>query len=258
MNIQRILGLLLVGITLSFTGCKSTQTVVSDGTLNPNLSAKQLIKNNTKNNADFTTLTSRIKIEIENGNKSQSVNFSLRMEKGKVIWLSKLGIVKAMITPTRVAFYNKLDNTYFDGDFAYLSELLGTELNFNKVQSLLLGESLFPLDHSDYNLSIYEKSYLLQPKQQEDVFEIFLLLNPTHFKMDSQQIAQSETSRLLQIDYVTYQNVENEILPEHIKIIALEKDEELEINIEMKGINLNEDLRFPFKIPSGFDAITLE
>lgn len=258
MRIQRILGFLLVIIVLTFSGCKSTQTVVSDGKLNPNLSAKQLIKNNAKNNSDFNSLSARIKIETINGNKSQSVGLSLRMEKDKVIWLSKLGIVKAMITPTRVSYYNKLDNTYFDGDFAYLSELLGTELNFSKVQSLLLGESLFPLNHSDYKLSIYEKSYLLQPKEQQDVFEIFLLLNPTHFKMDSQQIAQSETSRLLQIDYLTYQNVENEILPEQTKIIALEKDEELEINIEMKGISLNEDLRFPFKIPSGFEAITLE
>jgi len=258
MRIQRVLGLLLVVITLSFFGCKSTQTVVSDGTINPNLSAKQLIKNNSKNNSDFKSLSARVKIEMQNGNKSQSVTVSMRMEKDNVIWLSKLGIVKAVITPTRVAYYNKLDNTYFDGDFAYLSELLGTELNFKKVQSLLLGESLFPLNHSDYKLSIYEKSYLLQPKEQQDVFEIFLLLNPTHFKMDSQQIAQSETSRLLQIDYLTYQNVEDEILPEQTKIIALEKDEELEINIEMKGISLDEDLRFPFTIPSGFEAITLK
>ncbi|SDZ80276.1 DUF4292 domain-containing protein [Bizionia paragorgiae] len=258
MRTQRVLGLLLLVIALSFSGCKSSQTVVSDGTLNPNLSAKQLIKNNFKNNADFKTLSSRVKIETINGDQSQAVSVSLRMEKDKVIWLSKLGIVKAMITPTRVAYYNKLDNTYFDGDFAYLSHLLGTELNFQKVQSLLLGESLFPLDHNTYALSIFENSYLLQPKTQEDVFEIFLMLNPTHFKMDSQQIAQSETSRLLQIDYLTYQNVEDEILPEQTKIIALEKDDQLEINIEMKGISLNEDLRFPFKIPSGYEAITLD
>ena len=32
--------------------------------------------------------------------------------------------------------YNKLDNTYFDGDYGYLSDMLGTELDFKKLQNL--------------------------------------------------------------------------------------------------------------------------
>lgn len=253
----QIVSLILI-LCIGIVSCRSAKTITDNGTLNPNLSARQIIKNSDKNNTKFNTLSSRLKIESTDGDKSQSVSVSLRMEKDKTIWMSKLGIVKVLITPNRVAFYNKFDGTYFDGDFTYLSELLGTELDFYKVQALLLGEPVFKPNTKDYEASVYENSYMLQPKNQEDLFEVFLLFNPAHFKMDSQQIAQSKKQRHLEINYLAYQEVEKEILPERIKIIAIENDKELKIDLEYKGIELNQDLRFPFKVPSGYDLIELK
>ena len=57
------------------------------------------------------------------------------MEKDKVIWLSApLGIARMMITPDQVAFYNKRDNTYFDGDYSLLSDFVGFDLDFLKFR----------------------------------------------------------------------------------------------------------------------------
>ena len=171
--------------------------------------------------------------------------------------MSKLGIAKVLITPQRVAYYNKWDNTYFDGDFTYLSNLLGTELDFQKVQNMLLGQSLFALNDKDYKLDIFDKSYQLQPKKQRELFELFLMINPAHFKMDSQQIAQPEQRRILQIDYLSYQEVENQTFPSQTKILAVENEDQLEINLELKSVQLDEEVRFPFTIPSGYKKIEL-
>lgn len=180
------------------------------------------------------------------------------MEKDKAIWMSKLGIARVLITPTRVAFYNKFDGTFFDGDFTYLSKLLGTELDFNKVQALLLGEPVFKPTTKEYEASVFEKSYLLKPIHQNSLFELFLLFNPTHFKMDSQQISQSKEKRHLEINYLAYQDVEKQILPERIKIIALENEKQLKIDLELKGVQLNQKIKFPFAIPSGYNQIILK
>ena len=83
-------------------------------------------------------MAARVKIDYVEGENSKSTTVSFRMEKDKTIWMSKLGFIKAMITPDRVSFYNKLDNTYFDGDYALISDILGTDLDFNKVQNLIL------------------------------------------------------------------------------------------------------------------------
>ena len=94
-------------------------------------------------------------------------------------------------------------------------------------------------------------------KKQRDLFELFLMFNPSHFKMDSQQIAQPKERRILQIDYLSYQKVDNLTLPSETKIFAIENEDQLVINLELKSVDLNEDVRFPFSIPSGYKKIEL-
>lgn len=249
---------LLIGL-LFVIGCKATKNVASTGEVNKRLSSKQIIKEHAKNETNFKTLQSRVKVEYIQGEMEQSHSINLRMEKDKTIWLSAtLGIVRAKITPEKVSFYNKLDNTYFDGDFSLISGLLGTDVDYEKIQNLLLGEALFDLASGNYKSDIHEKSYLLQPKRQSALMEIFLLLNPSHFKMDSQQIAQEFGNRFLQVDYKGYQEVDKQIIPEKVSVVALEGDYETVINMEFKSVSLDEDLRFPFRIPSGFEEIVIK
>jgi hypothetical protein len=255
MHLKRLI--YLFTFLVLFLGCKSKKTLTT-GNNNLNLSAKQLIKENAKKKPKFKTLTARVKIDYTEGTSSKSTTVSFRMEKDKAIWMSKLGFVKALITPERVSFYNKLDNSYFDGDYAYLSDLLGTELDFNKVQNLLLGEALYDLDKNEFEVFTQENEYVLKPKIQPEAFELFYLLNASHFKINSQQLAQSKERRILQIDYVNYQEVDKQTFPENIKINAVEGYSETILNIEFKSITLNENLSFPFKIPSGYDQILLE
>lgn len=241
------------------TSCKSAKAIASDGTLNTSITAKQLIRENTKQNAKFNTLQARVKIDFIKDLKEQGFNVTLRMEKDKVIWISAtLGLARAKITPDEVSFYSKMNDQYFIGDYALLSDLLGIELNFEKMQSLMLGESLFDLKAQKYVVETSDQSYVLQPKEQSALLELFLLLNPSHFKMDSQQLMQPLKKRFLQIDYLAYQNVDEETLPKDIKIIAIENSEEVSITLEYKSVKLNEEVRFPFKIPSGFKEIVID
>lgn len=239
------------------SSCKSTKTI-GEGEANLGLSAKQLIKENTKLSPDFKTLQSKLKITYSEGKKEQTHTVSFRMKKDEVLWISApFSVIRAKVTPESVAFYNKLDNTYFEGDYKYLSDLLGTELDFQKVQNLLLGEALFNLKDESYKLSMHENEYVLQPKKQRDLFEIFFLLNPSHYKISSQQLSQIQELRHLQIDYKSYQEVDNQKIPELIKVLAVEANDQTTIGLEFKSVSLNTELRFPFNIPSGFDKIEL-
>ncbi|TYB75684.1 DUF4292 domain-containing protein [Bizionia algoritergicola] len=238
--------------------CKSTATL-SSGETNLTLSKKEVLKAHHKSSPDFKTMQAKVRVVYTEGTKSQTHTVTLRMETDKAIWInSALNLIRVMITPEKVQFYNKLDNTYFDGDFSYLSDLLGTELDYTKVQNLLLGNAIFELDKNTYNMSVYEDAYLFQPKEQVALFELFYIVNASHFKMNSQQLQQPSESRFLQVDYLNYQIIDKQSLPEQLKIIALEGDDETIIELEIKSVSLNEEVRFPFKIPSGFDKIDLK
>ena len=242
---------------LALVSCKSTRTLTSEST-DFSFSKKQVIKEHKKLTPDFETMQARIKINYRHDNDESSYSATLRIEKDKTIWInSTLSIVRVLITPERVSFYNKLDNTYFDGDFSYLSHILGTDIDFQKAQNILLGETVFELTKDNYVLSTHENSYLLQPEKQSELFEIFFLINPSHFRLDSQQVTQNAENRMMEVDYLSYQEVNKQIFPEKLNVYAVEKSGETVIGLEYKSITLNEDLRFPYTIPSGFKQLEL-
>ena len=244
-------------ILLVLTACKSTKSITG-GEVDSRLSTKRIIENHYANQLEFKTLSGRVKIDYSDGEDAQGVTVSLRMEKDEVIWISApLGMVKAHITPERVSFYNKLQNEYFDGDFSYLSDLLGTELDFTKVQNLLLGTAVLDMRDEKYTSTINGDNYQLKPKKTRELFKILFQLEPGNFKIHSQEIAQPENDRLLTAEY-TYQDVSGNVLPNEIKIVALENEENTKIDLSFRSLELNKPLNFPYKIPKGFDEIILK
>jgi hypothetical protein len=232
---------------------------MASGIASDKLSAKQVIKEHQKNDADFKTMFAKVKIDISQNGKEQGMTFSLRMEKDKVIWLSApLGIARMMITPEKVQFYNKLDNEYFDGDYKLLSDFVGVELDFLKVQNILLGQAIYNLKDQLHQVLVHDNSYALSPKNQNALMELFYLINPSHFKMDSLQLQQILKNRMLQVDYLAYQDVEKQIVPKNIKIIAVDGSDEVAVAMEFKSVSLNDEVRFPFKIPAGYKEIVIK
>ncbi|MCK0192612.1 DUF4292 domain-containing protein [Arenibacter sp. F20364] len=240
-----------------FFSCKST-SVIMGGAVDEKLTAKAIIRNHYYSHLSFKTLSGKMRIDYSDGGSTQSVSVSFRMEKDKAIWLSApLGIVKAYITPERVSFYNKLDNEYFDGNFSYLSQLLGTDLNYEKVQNLLLGEALFDLRDEKYTVDIANDTYQLKPKKAGDLFKTLFQIEPLNYKMATQQLSQPWEKRLLEISYKNYQKVNKWILPGEIDILAVDGDNTNNITVEYRNMEFNRALNFPYNIPNGFKEIVL-
>ncbi|WP_299393520.1 DUF4292 domain-containing protein [uncultured Gelidibacter sp.] len=246
--------LLVLGV-----GCKSAKTLTSTAEIDKSMTAKQIIRENTRQDVRFKTLQAKVSIDYTEGDKSNGTTVTLRMEKDKVIWMSApFAVARVMITQDSVKFYDKLNNQYFDGDFSLLTRLLGTDIDFKKIQNIFLGEPIFDLKDDTYVTAPNDESYVLTPKEQRALFELFFLINPASFKLDSQQLYQPAEKRMLQIDYKKYQVVSKQIFPENIRIIALEKNDEIIIDLDFKAITLNGEVRFPFNIPSGYKEIELE
>tara|TARA_R110002167_G_scaffold206691_7_gene410755 strand:- start:2991 stop:3737 length:747 start_codon:yes stop_codon:yes gene_type:complete len=238
--------------------CKSTK-VVTEGALDSKLSAKAIIREHYQNQLQFRTLSGKLKIEYSDGSSTQGVAVSLRMEKDKAIWISApLGMVKAYITPGRVSFYNKLQNEYFDGDFTYLSNLLGTDLDFVQVQNLLLGQAIFDLKGAKYEVGIADGNYELKPKAVGELFKILFQIEPNNYKMASQQLSQPLKKRLLQVNYRNYQKIFKWILPNEIAIAAIDGENRSTIDIAYRNMEFDQKLTFPYQIPKGYQEIVLK
>lgn len=91
-----------------------------------------------------------------------------------------------------------------------------------------------------------------------ELFKVLFMVDPTNFKMASQQLSQPLKKRLLQINYNSYQNINKWVLPNDIAIAAIDGNERNTVDIEYRNMEFNQPLNFPYNIPKGFKEIVLE
>ncbi|MCF6278828.1 MAG: DUF4292 domain-containing protein [Flavobacteriaceae bacterium] len=247
-------------LSVFLTSCKSKKATTNTTVMS--MSAKKIIKNHYSNSFDKKTIKARLKAKYQDNKNSQSITIKLRLEKDKAIWMSGtiLGIplAKVLITPTRVVYYEKIKKTYFDGDFRLLSDFLGTKVDFEKLQNLLIGQAILNLKNKRYRSETDDYSYLLEPKKQEELFDILFWLNPLTFKVNKQEVRQPIEQKKLTVSYIEYQNISGEVFPKKINIIAIDKTKRTLLDLEYRSVEFDRKLSFPFKIPSGYKEIKLK
>jgi len=253
--------ILVLLIFLGVTSCKSKKNIVENNTIEV-VSAKKLINKHYQLDFNQKTIDAKINTKYKDKNTSVSISIKMRLEKDKTIWISatklNIPIAKLLITPISVQYYEKLDKTYFVGDFSLLSKWLGTELNFEKVQNLLLGQAVLNLKKGKYDVEIINNSYELKPKQGNNLYGILFFINPENYKLDKQEIRNPIKEQLLAISYPNYSEIEGEKFPKNIDIKVIDNKKLTSINMEYKSVEFNKKLTFPFKIPSGYKKISLK
>ena len=226
-----------------------------------NAKRKDVIERNKATEPSFKTLQGRLRGSYDDGEESQSISVSIRMEKDKTIWLSAklagiIPLAKVLIEPDRVQFYEKINGQYFDGDFSLLSNWLGTELDFEKVQNLLIGQPVYELEKS-FQFSSTQNGYKLASLEQNPMAKSFLI-DLLSYRTKAQQLVREEKGESVTITYNGFFGKEDYFMPKGITIVAIQKDSNTKINIDYRSLEFNEPVSFPFEIPSGYDEITIE
>lgn len=255
--IKKSICFILIG--LFFITCKTKQ-VLTGSEAKKELAASKIIKEYYKNEIDFKTISIRANAKYVDPSQSQSVNADIRIKKDEIIWVNIkfLGfpVGKALITPEKVSYYEKINKTFFEGDYALLSNWLGTDLDFNKIQNLLLGKTMDDLRIDEYFSSIDRGYYLLATPEKSDIDKKFYF-EASQFLLKEEHINQKSKNRSIEIKYEDHEKLNRLILPKSIEIKAIQEEQVL-IDISYKNITFDEELNFSFEIPNGYDEIKLE
>jgi hypothetical protein len=250
--------LLILCSVFIFASCGSTKSIKDIGSVEDIATAK-LISSYYNNSFDFNTLAARMKVRYKDKKNSQSVTVSLRMDKGKTIWMSAsilgISLAKARVTPTSVSYYEKIGRTYFDGDFDFLSEYFGVKMDFEQLERLLVGETVYDLREGKYVIDQVDNQYQITPKNQLDILNLFFFLEPQNFTLKKQRVTQPKDNLSLNVDYREHQILDGLNFPKTIFIEVLENTDRTTIDLDYKSVERNVDLRFPFTIPDGYKEI---
>lgn len=250
----------IIFLSAVIVSCKTK--IVSSSEVAVAKPSKEIIASYYENSFNEQTINARLKAVYKDSDNLQTITIKLRVEKDSVIWMSgtMLGIplAKILITQSEVLFYEKLNKTYFKGDFELLSNFLGTKVDYDIVQNLLVGEALLDLHNKKHTVEVDNNKYLLAPKKQEQAFDILFWLNPQGFKVNKQEIRQPIEQQRLTVIYDEYQKVSAVEFPRTINISAVDKTNRTFIDLEYKSVEFNQKVSFPFNIPTGYKALKLD
>ena len=103
-------------------GCKSKQSVAT-AAANDNIEVTKIINGHYKNEHDFSTLNIRANAKYEDEKQSHSMNADIRIKKDEIIWINikVLGfpVAKALITPTKVSYKEKINSIIKEKLFSF-------------------------------------------------------------------------------------------------------------------------------------------
>ena len=218
------------------------------------------INTNDLNYIDFYNLILYSSADIEYNNSNYSFDLSFRFNKNNKILISGsliLSLFKILIQPEIFLGYQKIDKTYFESNFSEIYKKTGLRLNFNQIESILLGNPLINIDNSkDFKIYIQNEQYLIYNKEVDDLsYNLVFDINNT--RLINQEINQQKSNRYLKIYYDDFVKFNDFYFPRSNKIIINDGKNLINLNINNRSKNIEENLSFPFKIPANYSKIKI-
>jgi hypothetical protein len=213
-------------------------------------------------NTNFQYLSGKGKVHFTRGSVDQSANFNLRVRRDSAIWLSGslLGIegVRALLTPDSVRVVNRLEKSYFAGDYAYLSQLLGVPVSYAQMQAILLGDyqpapkgavPVVKAEGDNQNVTYPQAPLIIEQ----------LVSNATG-RLQQLKVSESGAQRSLTVGYADFQKPSGTDLPFAFTTNVLGQqggnpNTTATLNFQKVEVGSGH-LDFPFSIPKGFKKET--
>ncbi|MEN8224247.1 MAG: DUF4292 domain-containing protein [Bacteroidota bacterium] len=231
-----------------------------------------LIDKLAQNELNFDWFSAKFSIDYIYDKKLSEFKGQIRIRKDSIIWLSfspALGIEMARmkITNDSVFFMNRLNKTYLAGDYRFVNDFLKTNIDFDILQSLIIGndfqfyeKSKFraTVDNQEYKLSTAEryklKKFIKQDETDAKAFYQDIWLNPENFKITHVTLKEITKDKKLDAYYDDFRDHEGQMFPFNI-IFEINASEKIIVKVDYSRIRIDEALTFPFRISSKYERI---
>lgn len=243
---------------LFISSCNLTKNTSSNTALKkiPIKILKEKIENN---NNRFSFLMLRSQATIVNNGTTNQFNISIRLKKQEQILISGsllIPLFKGLLTKNDLVFYEKLNKSFYRGNYDYISELLNFQFSLESFENLITGKPIVNLNNLKLRQSSENKNYILSSYDRNNKLNYKYYFEPLTFNLIKQVFTDNKKSSLT-IEYSNYKVIDNNVIPQRVVINAKNKEKELKINLNSKIRRINEEISFPFKIPKGYKKIQL-
>ena len=276
MNKSNRLVYIFLLVLISLFACKSRQkTVTTDFGRIKHISDKNLIDSLEKNEFQFNVLSAKASIKVVD-DKETSFKAHIRVKKDSAIWVSitpLLGIemARVLITKDSVMFLNRIDKQYFVGTFDYINNKFGTDLDYQMLEAVIVGNSIeFEKEEKDIITNVDKKKHayyistdkkrkvrkdLKKDKNKLKELTQAIWLSPENFKIIELVLSTPKSDHSLVSKYSDFMELENNSFPQKIDVTLI-SEKIVNILIDYSKVSIEkEDISFIFKIPAKYEPV---
>lgn len=257
-----------------FSSCKTRKKLAATHSQHiTKKSAKELEQLLKKNEFRFDWISAKFSSEIILDSSQTSFNVTLRGRRDSILWMSitapLIGIeaARAIITKDSVKFIDRIHSEYFAGDFIYVNRLLHADLDFELIQSLLIGNSVdFYEDDDKLHSSVGDGQYVLSTIRKRKLRKVIernkelkdpaqtIWLDPQTFKIVRVLFNDFNQNRTFTANFDKFDKVDSLLFPYNMHY-NIKAEKNVDIKIEYSKISINSVQSFPFSIPAKYERI---
>jgi hypothetical protein len=223
------------------------------------------------NEFDYDWITAKFSADLTEGGKKNSFKATYRAKKDSVIWITispsiGMELLRAIMTRDSIMFMNKFNSTYFIGDYKYLSNNFGIEVDFDMIQSTLTGNAFASFEEEEFRSSVDKDHYLLstirkrklrrsiQRNDSLDVIAQSIWLEPRIYKIGRFGIYDFAANRNLEIIYDNFTPVGEQLFPFKL-FLQLTGSMPVQMNIVYSKVAHDTPQNLPFTIPEKYERV---
>lgn len=261
---------LSVVILLSLFACK-TQEKAKRRDLKVN-KTEYLFDRIATNKLDFNNFSAKANVKLTQGDK-KNFKANIRVQKDSLIWISisafSIEVARVLITKDTVKVLNRIERKYFIGDYEYINKRFNVQLEFDVLQSILVGNPInfepdekvkFATDKDKYYLGNLKKRRAKKAdnkpqrieKKKEEV--ISLWIDQANFKIVKFLYSDLTANRFILGKYSNFLSIEDQLIP-HDLSFEFQSEKPANVELTYSKIALNTPLKFSFKISSKYEQV---
>lgn len=242
------------------SACSSRKKAATTSTVSKELSKKEtkiLLEGIESNQIAYQSFSTKARTKLNVDNKSFNATLNIRIKNKEAIWISAnafLGIEAAriLITPDRIQIINRLQSTYIDRPFSYVYEFASTELTFEDLENLFVGN--IPAFYNDPAANHLLAANLYHISGNTATLGYEFKLSP-EFQLISTLLSESSKGQNLSFSYDQYQEVGEIAVPGGVTLDLQAPKTKLSASMTYEDISFNENLSLPFQVPERYKKI---
>ncbi|MGD1841514.1 MAG: DUF4292 domain-containing protein [Thermonemataceae bacterium] len=246
-------------LLLLFSACKKKRITRNIDPNIPDLVRADTIKEDIKIvETDFEYFSSKAKIYFSNGQEEDKAKINIRIKKDSIIWLNmhKAGIegIRAMITKDSIFIINRVKKEYDTYNFKALSEQYNFNLNYDLLQSIIIGD--MPIKHYQKR-NVLKNAQFYVIRQTDGIVSIDNYISLKKLRLEKLRVTEVNSQNTLDLSYSDFALIQEMFFPKKNQASLSYKRESnlINVNVEIQHDNIeltDEPLRFPFRVPNSY------